>query len=86
MSRAAVSASDDLLVGLRFGSSDGRVLELMGLRLRSMPLEFLTDAQVARYGRLDGVPSRADLERFFVLDEVDRKLIGGRRGVTTDSG
>lgn len=28
-----------------------------------MPLEFLTDAQVAGYGRFEGVPSRADLER-----------------------
>jgi hypothetical protein len=27
-------------------------------------VEFLTDAQVAAYGRFDGVPSRADLERF----------------------
>jgi len=45
-----------------------------------MPLEFLSDAQVAGYGRFDGVPSRADLERFFVVDDVDRKLIGDRRG------
>jgi len=45
-----------------------------------MPLEFLTDAQVAGYGRFEGVPSRADLERFFVLDEVDKELIGDRRG------
>jgi len=45
-----------------------------------MPLEFLTDAQVAGYGRFEGVPSRADLERFFVLDEVDKKLINDRRG------
>ncbi len=52
-----------------------------------MPLEFLTDARVAGYGRFDGVPSRADLERFFVLDERDRKLIGDRRGsITTGSG
>jgi len=45
-----------------------------------MPLEFLTDAQVAGYGRFEGVPSRADLERFFVLDEVVKELIGDRRG------
>jgi len=45
-----------------------------------MPLDFLTGAQVAGYGRFEGVPSRADLERFFVLDEVDRKLVEDRRG------
>ncbi|WP_035952069.1 Tn3 family transposase [Parafrankia sp. EUN1f] len=45
-----------------------------------MPLEFLTDAQVARYGRFQGVPSRAELERFFFLDDVDRGLIADRRG------
>jgi hypothetical protein len=45
-----------------------------------MPLDFLTDAQVAGYGRFDGVPSRPDLERFFFLDDVDKDLIGDRRG------
>ena len=52
------------------------------LRLRSVvvPLDFLTDGQVAAYGRFDGVPSRADLERFFFLDDADRDLIGDRRG------
>ena len=50
-------------------------------RLRSaMPMEFLMDAQVAGYGRFVGVPSRSDLERFFVLDSVDRDLLGDRRG------
>lgn len=50
-------------------------------RLRSaMPMEFLTDAQVDGYGRFVGVPSRSDLERFFVLDSVDRDLLGDRRG------
>jgi len=51
-----------------------------------MPLDFLTGAQVAGYGRFEGVPSRADLERFFVLDEVDRKLVEDRRVSTTGSG
>ena len=47
---------------------------------RAMPMEFLTDAQVAGYGRFDGVPSRADLERFFFLDDADKDLLGDRRG------
>jgi hypothetical protein len=45
-----------------------------------MPMEFLTDAQGAGYGRFDGVPSRADLERFFFLDDADKDLLGDRRG------
>lgn len=47
-----------------------------------MSMEFLTGAQVAGYGRFDGVPSRADLERFFVLDDADKDLIGDRRVIT----
>jgi Domain of unknown function (DUF4158) len=43
-------------------------------------VEFLTDAQVAAYGRFDGVPSQADMERFFLLDDADKALIGDRRG------
>src|SRR5436305_11629712 len=45
-----------------------------------MPMEFLSDAQVAGYGRFGGVSSRADLERFFFLDDADRSLVGDRRG------
>jgi len=45
-----------------------------------MPLEFLSDAQVAGYGRFGGVPSLADLERVFVLDDTDRGRTGDRRG------
>jgi len=45
-----------------------------------VPLDFLSDAPVAAYGRFDGMPSRADLERFFLLDDADRKRIGDRRG------
>lgn len=35
---------------------------------------------MAAYGRFDGVPPRPDLERFFLLDDADRDLIGDRRG------
>ena len=31
-------------------------------------VEFLTDAQAAGYGHFEGEPSRAELERFFLLD------------------
>jgi len=47
--------------------------------LRRRPAEFLTDDGAAAYGRYAGVPSRADLERVFFLDE-DRALIERRRG------
>ena len=46
-----------------------------------MPVEFLTDEEVAVYGRFTGAPSRADLEHVFFLDDEDRALVGVRRGV-----
>jgi hypothetical protein len=45
-----------------------------------MPVEFLTDDEAAGFGRYAGVPSQADLERVFFLDDEDRVLIGRHRG------
>ncbi|MEV1248654.1 DUF4158 domain-containing protein [Nonomuraea sp. NPDC049750] len=45
-----------------------------------MPVEFLSDDEAAAYGRNAGVPTRAELEKMFFLDDADRKLIGRRRG------
>lgn len=45
-----------------------------------MPVEFLPEAQVAAFGRFTGPPSRAELERFFFLDDADRVEIAQRRG------
>ena len=44
-----------------------------------MPVEFLTDEQVAAYGRFAGPPSRTELERFFFLNDRDRELVNVRR-------
>ena len=44
-----------------------------------MPVEFLTDEQVAGYAAFERAPSRADLERFFFLDDVDRELVESKR-------
>jgi hypothetical protein len=45
-----------------------------------MSMGFLSDEQAAAYGRFDGAPSRAELERFFFLDDLDQQLVGRRRG------
>lgn len=34
----------------------------------------------AAYGRFVGPPSRAELERFFFLDDADKRLVAKRRG------
>ena len=44
-----------------------------------VPVEFLSDEQVAGYGRFAGVLSRTDIERFSYLTEVDLDLIAQRR-------
>ena len=45
-----------------------------------MPVEFLSDREVAAYGRYVGAPSPAELDRFFFLDDADKALIRRRRG------
>jgi hypothetical protein len=45
-----------------------------------VPVEFLSDAEAAAFGRFDGAVSRDELDRVFFLDDADRELIGGRRG------
>jgi len=45
-----------------------------------MPVEFLSDDEAAAYDRFAGVPSRADLERVFFLDDADLDLVGKHRG------
>ena len=44
-----------------------------------VPVEFLTDEQAAAYAAYRGAPSRAELERFFFLDDADRELIEAKR-------
>ncbi|MDP9248174.1 MAG: DUF4158 domain-containing protein [Candidatus Dormibacteraeota bacterium] len=43
-----------------------------------MPVGFLTDEEVAAYGRFLRPPSRAELERFFHLNDRDRELVKQR--------
>ncbi|MFE2195523.1 Tn3 family transposase [Streptomyces olivaceus] len=44
-----------------------------------MAVEFLTDEQAARYGAFHEVPSRAELERYFFLDDADREAVQAKR-------
>jgi len=51
-----------------------------------VPVEFLSDEQAAAYGRFDGELSSAELERFFFLDDADRRLVERRRSDHTRLG
>jgi len=51
-----------------------------------MPVEFLSDEEAAAYGRYTAVPSQAELDKVFFLDDEDRKLVGRRRGPHTKLG
>jgi hypothetical protein len=44
-----------------------------------VPVEFLSDKEAAAFGRYGGSVPLADLERFFYLDDTDRKLVAGQR-------
>ena len=47
---------------------------------------FLTAGQVEAYGRFVETPPIEDLERFFLLDDADRKLVDTRRGAANRLG
>lgn len=44
-----------------------------------MPVEFLSDEQVWAYGRFSGGFTRAELERYFFLDDVDQAWVASKR-------
>jgi TnpA family transposase len=45
-----------------------------------VPVDFLSAAQIASYGRYGEAPSARQLERFFHFDDRDRERIAARRG------
>ena len=45
-----------------------------------MPVDFLSDAEAVKYGRYDGAPTPAELDKVFFLDDDDKARAGRRRG------
>jgi TnpA family transposase len=45
-----------------------------------VPVDFLSDAEAAKYSRFDGPPTRAELDRVFFLDDEDKARAERRRG------
>lgn len=45
-----------------------------------MPVEFLSDDEVAAYGAYSRSLTRKQLDTLFFLDDEDRALVGKRRG------
>jgi TnpA family transposase len=48
--------------------------------LWAVPVEFLSDQEAAVFARYGESVPQADLERFFFLDDAERKLVAGLRG------
>ena len=44
-----------------------------------MAVEFLSDQQAAQYAAFNGAPSRAELERYFFLDDSDLEKVQAKR-------
>lgn len=56
-----------------------RILRALPSTVPGVVVELPTEDEAA-YGRFVGPPSRAELERFFFLDDADRRLVDKRRG------
>ncbi|MDP9868724.1 MULTISPECIES: DUF4158 domain-containing protein [Streptosporangium] len=50
-----------------------------------MPFEFLSDEQIARYGRFPEEPSAAELEQFLRLDRSALDALASKRRPATSS-
>jgi len=45
-----------------------------------VPVDILSDAEAVKYGRYDGAPTPAELDKVFFLDDDDKARAGRRRG------